>query len=184
MKKIIVVILLLLTLSVVGCEKKVLDVTPPKMGKPIFYTLEKDASIFMSTRTLISNPEGLERHWPDKFKIAKIEIFSGEYITIAHMLISWNNFYIYEDDMLKFCGIPTGAVAEGSSKKVLALAKMVELIKGEGMIIEEYHLDSKGRVYYWCRRKHSFGNRIEILEEKGERKTHYFAEWPSDTRRL
>lgn len=98
---------------------------------------------------------------------------------------AWRVEFEYTDPQLRVIGIADAARAVDERGNVLARAKLLRLLTGEGnqfkgAEVEETHLDAKGRVYFSCKSQFSFplGRKTGESDAQGRRATEYFSQWP------
>jgi hypothetical protein len=97
----------------------------------------------------------------------------------------WRVEFEYTDPQLSVVGIADAARAVDERGNVLARAKLLRLLTGEGnqlmgAEVEETHLDKEGRVYFSCKSQFSFplGRKTGEVDARGRRTTGYFSQWP------
>jgi hypothetical protein len=98
---------------------------------------------------------------------------------------AWRVEFEYTDPQLRVIGIANAARAVDEHGNVLARAKLLRLLTGEGSQfkgaeVEETHLDAKGRIYFSCKSQFSFplGQKTGESDARGRRATEYFSQWP------
>ena len=91
----------------------------------------------------------------------------------------WKNLFVYDDLMLKHSGVAGGAITIDENKNRVAVAKLSKVIKGEGVEIEEYHLNKSGGVMFYCKSHYGFGGGKENeAYAKGKKEAEYYLFWP------
>jgi len=98
---------------------------------------------------------------------------------------TWRVEFDYTDPQLRVIGIADVARAVDERGHLLARAKLLRLLTGEGnqlngAEIEETHLDANGRVYFSCKSQFGFplGRKTGESDARGRRVVEYFTLWP------
>ena len=149
------------TESVVGQERRVLVMENTVFIKPPFY----------------SGP------LPLKYHAKSIAVFGGPYsstgnIPLEHKFPEWQTFFLYiKTESLLHC-LPDGAITiDPGTRRIVAEAKILDIIKGSGVEIDEYHYGDEGNLIFQCTSVISFGGNFKTKEnvKQGKKiKDYYF----------
>lgn len=105
----------------------------------------------------------------------------GSMIDVYHNFGPWRNeFFYHVKPELEITGLASAARAvEKGSGRVLAEAKLSQVIQGEGIEIEEFHYRSDGAVRFYCKSRIDFGGRFKNTETdvRGQKERDYFFVW-------
>ena len=114
------------------------------------------------------------------FTSAKKAIGQSEMIIVSQDFVKFKNTFTYNDVALKYSGVADGARTNDSSGVLLADAKLVKLIKGEGIQIEERHYGADGKVTFRCISLIQFWNgfKKEEMNAEGKKQTDFYFLWP------
>ena len=139
-----------------------------------------DIPVFVWQETIHVRPPFYEGHLPLVVESGKKPIGMNEMITLYHAFDGWTNNFVYNDPALKFSGIPTYARTTDDNGRLLAEAKLLRIIKGEGIEIEETHYKTNGDVRFKCKSQIDFvlGFKTAETDTKGSKAIDYYFIWP------
>lgn len=131
--------------------------------KPTFYTGSMPFS-YMSVRRIISS--------------------DNDMIEAMHEFAQWKTRFAYNDVALRYSGIADAARTIDTSGRVIAEAKLFEIVKGQGFEIEEYHYNNNGDVSFYAKSFIEFtsGMKKNEIVTKGMKQTDYYFIWPVKNR--
>jgi hypothetical protein len=100
--------------------------------------------------------------------------------TVVTMLGDWLTVFDYSDPSFEAAGIATCAQTLSESKRMLAEARLEDVIEGTGIIILEVHYGEDGRVRFWCRSQIDFGLGFKTreMDAHGSKEAEYYFMWP------
>jgi hypothetical protein len=163
------------------------DLKTTEMGK--IATSERwQGELHSKERTIHMRPSFYEGSTPFTYRLMTVELtpppFSS-YIEIYHDFGDFQNFFIYENQTLKFNGIPNGALTLDKSGNRLAEARFLGFIESENktklIIIEEFHYDD-GKLIFYCKSHiDDFSYKIKELDIIGKKGKEYYYIYPSMT---
>ncbi|MCK4735460.1 MAG: hypothetical protein KAT65_23605 [Methanophagales archaeon] len=140
-------------------------------------------------RTIHMSPPFYEGSIPFTYRHMTVELTPppcASYIEIHHDFGDFQNLFIYENQTLKFNGIPNGAITMDKSGNRLAEARFLGFIESENktklITIEEFHYDN-GKLIFYCKSHiDDFPSykikELDIIGKKGEE---YYYIYPSMT---
>lgn len=136
--------------------------------------------VFQYKQTLNLKPPFYDGSMPLVFVSAKKAIGQSEMIIIFQDFGKFKNTFTYNDVALKYSGVADGARTTDPSGALLADAKLVKLIKGEGIHIEERHYGPDGKVTFRCISLIHFrdGFKKEEMNVEGKKQKDYYFLWP------
>jgi len=107
-------------------------------------------------------------------------ISQSEKITVFQNFGEFENVFQYNDPAMKYSGIADKAVAKNTSGSIIAVAQLKDLLQGEGILINEEHVDKNGTIIFKCTSFIEFGTGFKIKETnvKGEKQRDFFFIWP------
>ena len=117
---------------------------------------------------------------PLAFITGKILVGANQQITLYQDFGKWRTAFIYEDPRNKFLGVADGARTTGPSGQLLAEARLVRIIQGQGVEIEEFHYASNGEVRFYSKSRIDFTLGFKKVETdvQGEKERDYYFIWP------
>lgn len=171
------ILLSFLAIAIVGCsDKKAIDVKVPDVGDPLITTTKE--TVTKHKITLIQGQ--MTKDIPAKYYEYTIPSLSdgrGK-TTVVHDFGSRKTLYVYEPPMSIMIDMATAAIVKKSSGRKLAVAKLLKVVKGQGIMIEEFHLNKNSQPYFYCKSLIGFsGTKISESNQKGSKTTDYFALW-------
>jgi len=151
------------------------------VDSPVFkQTQTAQQGMFQYQQTMNLKPPFYSGSMPLVFISGKKAIGQSEMITITQDYGRFKNTFTYSDVALKYSGVADGVRTNDSSGRLLAEAKFVKLIEGEGLYIEEQHYGREGKVIFRCKSFIEFrtGFKKEEAEVKGKKQKDYYFLWP------
>jgi hypothetical protein len=150
-------------------------------NKTAFVKIElAQQGVFKYQETLNMKPPFYDGNLPLVFVSGKKAIGQSEMITVSQDFGQFYNSFTYTDVAMKYSGIADGARTNDSSGKLLAEAKLLRLVKGEGIYIEERHYGVDGKVAFQCVSFVEFRSGFKKGEndEVGKKRRDYYFLWP------
>ena len=158
-------------------QPQAIDVQVPKVDKLLLFSLDKDTPI--TKREIILLQGTPTKDVPSEyyeFTVPAVGDGSGR-VCVVHDFGNRLTLYAYEIPTSVSTGLATAATVV-NERKVLAVAKRHEVVKGKGIIIEEFHVNETGEPYFYCKSMIGFdGRKISESDQKGRKVTDYFALW-------
>jgi|GEM_PF-2475766 len=155
----------------------------PKLSKPEVLKLDEDTPLITKTVTVHQKPPFYKGPVPLKYTAYQLVLFQNNSLTLVHDFGGWKNLFVYEDTAMKYSGVAEGAITFDNNENLVAVAKLSRLLKGEGVEIEEFHLNPKGDVIFYCKSRFSFGFswKDSETESKGRKAEEYYVFWPTSS---
>jgi hypothetical protein len=103
-------------------------------------------------------------------------------IPLYHEYPNWRTLFIYTSNMSAIEGLPDGAqTVDTQTGRVLAEAKRLSLVRGQGFDIEERHYGPVGELIFQCRSRISFGTgwKVRETDAMGKKDLEYYFLFPS-----
>jgi hypothetical protein len=103
-------------------------------------------------------------------------------IPLYHEYPSWRTLFIYTSNMSAIEGLPDGAqTVDIQTGRVLAEAKRVSLVQGQGFEIEERHYGPGDELIFQCTSRISFGTgwKVRETDAKGKKDAEYYFLFPA-----
>jgi len=160
-----------------------LNIQIPQLSKPEVFKLDEDTPLIQKTVTVHQKPPLYRGEVPFKYTAYQRMLFQNNSMTLIHDYGEWRNLFIYEDTALIGSGIADGALTLDSNDNMVAVAKLSRIIKGEGVEIEEFHLNPEGGVVFYCKSRYSFalGWKGSETDAKGRKGEEYYLFWPTSS---
>lgn len=175
-----IITIMLFSLPVLSCGQ---DIKPPPLEKT---EMEKmpDARLFVYQIEVSGRPPFYKGPLPLVFNDGKKILGGGGMGSVSwsfyHEFKGWRNEFIYSDSKFKYSGVADGARTKDASGKLLAEAKLFQLIKGEAIVIEEFHYSADRKVRFYCKSRISLttGEKQSETDIKGKKEKEYYFIWP------
>jgi hypothetical protein len=153
----------------------------PELADSVFkQTKTAQQGVFQQQQILNLKPPFYEGSMPLVFVSGKKAITQSEMITVSQDFGKFKTTFSYHDTALTYSGIADGARTNDSSGRLLADAKLIKLLKGEGVHIEEQHYGPDGKVFFRCISFIEFrtGFKKQEMDVKGKKQRDYYFMWP------
>lgn len=141
---------------------------------------QKEGPVIVYEHTIQQRPPFYKGPMPLHFKAGKRPFAMNEMITLYHAFDGWKNIFDYTNPSLAFSGIADHAKTVDDYGRVIAEARLVRILKGQGVEIEETHYTSNGKIQFKCRSQFDFGIGFKRSEydAKGTKERDYYFIWP------
>ena len=113
------------------------------------------------------------------YRSTGISVFGGTRMApLWHKFADWETMFLYFTTNSFLSCLPDGAVTiDPKTRRIIAEAKTLNIIKGTGVQIEEYHYGDDDKLIFQCSSIFSFGNNFKTTEKvkQGQKiKDYYF----------
>jgi hypothetical protein len=148
--------------------------------------LESDGRLLEYSREINIKPKFYNGTIPIKLNIYRSYLGGnpGSSYEVISIYSGWANLFAYDDDTLKYLGIPTRAVTLDKNDVLLAEAKIIGDPKDGVFEIIEVHYNKNGEVIFWCKSKIGIGGvgfKEEEYDVHGKKETDYYFVWPASS---
>ena len=139
--------------------------------------------IIVYEMTQHQKPKFYQGALPFKYIAGKKRIGPNETYAVYHRFEGWWTTFFYSDVRMKFSGIAEGARTIDANGRILAEAKMSQLLLGNGVEIEEFHYGADGNVRFYCKSRISFGlnEKESETDVRGKKERDYYFLWPASS---
>lgn len=157
-------------------------IEPPPVNIPLWRDSDTDHSgqqLLIYAMTLYQRPPFYNGPIPFKFTSAKKTVAFNYLATVTNEFSEWKTIFIYNEPILEYSGVATGARTFDKSGQLLAEARFEEN-KGTGIVILEIHYNKDGSARFWCESQIDFstGFKTNETEAHGTKEKDYYFLWP------
>ena len=159
----------------------ILNIERPKLADTD--PIDDRSAIVVYKMTQHRKPKFYDGNVPFEYEAGKRRMGLNEMYTVYHQFPGWTTVFIYDDPDMKFSGIAQGARVIRRDGRILAEAKMSNLLHGSGIEVDEFHYDDDGNARFYCRSQFAFGLGEKQSESlvQGVKARDYFFLWPTSS---
>jgi hypothetical protein len=154
----------------------------PSLSAPLALRIDPNIVPKVVKITCLQKPEYYPGPMPFSYNDIRMDDAITPEISLMHEFDGWKNLFIYDDPEMQRSGIAEGALAIDTNGKLLAVAKLYQIIKNNGFCVEEFHLNVDGDVVFYCKSFYAsliLGEKTSEIDAVGAKVVDCFFLWPT-----